>query len=90
MDYEFLSVFEKIVEKRGKTRENRIFGAASLKVLEDVLQKIQLNIIHTNLAKPPYLNRKICKAWPLVTAKIRQDFLDLYHQPTSPTVPDKQ
>ncbi len=29
LDYVFLNVLEKIVEKRGKTRENRTFGAAS-------------------------------------------------------------
>jgi hypothetical protein len=29
LDYVFLNVLEKIVEKRGKTRENRIFGLAS-------------------------------------------------------------
>ncbi len=68
------------VEKHGKIAH---LGRL-LQVLEDVLQKIQLNIIHPSLVKKPYLAQKICKAGPLVTAKIRQDFLDLPYQPTSP------
>jgi len=81
LDYVFLSVLEKIVEKRGKkTGKPHIWGGF-FKFCQDVLQKSQLNIIHPSLAKPPYLTQKIGKAQPLVATKIRQDFLDPSQQP---------
>jgi len=40
LDYVFLSVLEKIVEKRGKTREIRTFGAASSSFAKMRLRKV--------------------------------------------------
>jgi len=86
----YFQVFFRKLLRNAEKHGNIAHLGRLLQVLEDAVKKSQLNIIHPGLANPPYLTRKICKARPLVTAKIRQDFLDLYHQPASPTVPDKQ